>query len=119
MSSADTLVLAEHITDLASADTDIAGRHIGIRSDMAVELGHEALGKTHDFLIGFAFWIEIRAALAAADGLACERIFEDLFKAKEFDDAGINRRMEPDAAFVRTQRAVKLDAEPAVYLVLP
>src|SRR5690606_25555405 len=70
------LVLAEHVADLAHADADIAGRHVGIFAEVPVQLGHEGLAETHDLAIGAAARIEIRAALAAADRQAGQGILE-------------------------------------------
>ena len=42
----DPLVLTEQVADLPSADADVAGRHVGELPDVALELGHEAIGRT-------------------------------------------------------------------------
>ena len=39
----------------------------------------------------------------------------DLLESEKLDDAGIDGRMEANAAFIRTDRAVELHAESAVY----
>src|SRR3546814_9074946 len=59
----DALVLAEHIADLAAADTDVACGDVDIGADMSVELGHEALAKAHDLGVALALGIEVRATL--------------------------------------------------------
>jgi hypothetical protein len=53
---------------------------------MAEEFAHEALAEAHDFVVGFAFRIEIGSAFAAAHHEAGQRVLENLFKAEELDD---------------------------------
>ena len=52
-------VLAEQIADFAAAYADVAGRNVGIGADVAVEFGHNGLGRAHYFGIGFAFRIKV------------------------------------------------------------
>ena len=54
-----SLVLSEKIADLTAAYTDITGGNVGVRSDMAEKLGHEALAEGHDFAVGFALGIKV------------------------------------------------------------
>src|SRR5690606_31592489 len=74
----DPLVLAEQIADLAPAHADIARRHVGIFAEMAVHLGHEGLAEAHDLRVGAAARVEVRAALAAADRHAGQRVLKGL-----------------------------------------
>ena len=83
------LILAEQIADLPAADADIAGGHVGVCADVFAELGHKALAEAHDLPVGLSLGVEVRAALAAADGQAGQGILEDLLKAEELDDADI------------------------------
>ena len=85
----DALVLPEQEAELAAADADIARRNVGVLAEMAIELGHEALAEAHDFVVRLALRVEVRAAFAAADGHARERVLEELFEAQELDDAEI------------------------------
>jgi hypothetical protein len=62
----EPLVLAEHVTDLAGADADIAGRHVGIGPDVAEQFAHERLAETHDLVIGLALGVEVGPPLSAA-----------------------------------------------------
>ena len=101
---------------LLSADADIARGYVGIRADVAVQFGHKALAEAHDLVIALAFRVEIRAALAAADGEACEAVFEDLLETEEFDDGQVDRRVETQAALVRADGAVELNAVAFVHL---
>ena len=114
----NAFVLAEHVADFAAAHADVAGRNVGVLAQVAIQFGHEALAETHDFVIGFAFGIEIGTAFAAADRQAGQRVFEDLLETEKLDDSQINGRMEAQAAFVGPQRAVELNAEAAVDLYL-
>ena len=77
---------------------------------MSVKLCHKALAECHNFTVRFALRVKVGAALAAADGQAGQRIFEDLLKAQELDNAHIYGRMETKAALVRSDGAVELYA---------
>jgi len=115
---ADALVLSEQEPDLASAYADIAGRHVRIRADVALQFGHEALAEAHDFVIALALGIKVRSTLAAAHGQRGKRILEDLFKRQELQDAQRHRRMEPQPALVGADGAVHFNAESAIDLNL-
>ena len=114
----DTLVLTEHIADLASARTDIARGNVAVGTDMSAQLGHEALAKTHNLAVALALGIEVRTALSAAHGERGQRVLEDLLETEELDDTHINGGMQSDTALVRTDRGIELDTEAAVYLNL-
>src|SRR5690606_38867243 len=105
------LVLAEHEADLALADADVAGRHVCILAQMTAELGHEGLAEAHDLALAAALGIEVRPALAAADGHSRQRVLEDLLEAQELDRAEHHARMEAQAALVGAERGVELHAE--------
>ena len=64
----DTLVRASHIADLAAANPDVSSWNVGIMSNMAIELGHETLAKSHDFTVRTALWVEIGTTFAATHG---------------------------------------------------
>src|SRR5690606_38962172 len=106
----DPLVLTEHVADLARTDSDIAGRHVDVRTDVAIELGHEALAEPHDFAVGLALRIEVRPALSSADGKSGERILEGLLEGQKLEHAFVDARVKAQAAFVRSDRVVVLDA---------
>src|SRR5699024_6564424 len=95
-----------------------AGGHVGVFADVAVELGHERLAKAHDLALRAPLGIEVRAALAAADGQPGERVLEHLLEAEELDHAQVDRRMKTQAALVRPERRVELDPETTVDLNL-
>ena len=83
---------------------------------MAGKLGHEALAETHDFAVGLAARIEVGAALAAAHGKRGEGVLEGLLEAEELENGESYGRMEAEAALVRPDRGVELDAVAAVDL---
>ena len=91
-------VLAEEVADLPAAHAHIAGGHIDVRPDVAVQGLHIRLAEPHDLRLRLARRVEVRAALAAADGQARQRVLEGLLKAQELDDAGIHIGLEPQAA---------------------
>ena len=112
----DALVLAEHEAHLAGARADVAGRHVGVGADMAVEFRHEALAEAHDLQVGLALRVEVAAALAAAHGQRGQAVLEDLLEAQELDDAQVHRRVQAQAALVGPEAAVELHAVAAVHL---
>ncbi len=83
---------------------------------MAIQLAHERLAEAHDFVVALALGIEVRAALAAAHGQRRQGVLEDLLEGQELEDAEIDRGMKAQAALVRADGAVHLDAETAVDL---
>ncbi len=109
-----TLVLAEQIADLASTDADVTCGNVGVLTDVAVQLGHERLTEAHDLLLGTTLGVEVRAALAAADGQARERVLEDLLEAEELHDAEVDARVEAQPTLVGAEHAVVLHTETAV-----
>src|SRR5208283_5275503 len=110
------LVLPEHEADFAAAHADVAGGNVRVRTDVALQFGHEALAETHYFVVALAFGIEIASALAAAHGERGERILEDLFERQEFQNAEVHRGMESQSALVGADGAVHLNAEAAIDL---
>jgi hypothetical protein len=87
-----------------------------VGTDVPEELGHKRLAKPHDFVVGFPLRVEIRAAFASAHRQGSERVLKNLFKGEKLQDAGVNRRVESQASFVRPDGAIHLDAKSAVYL---
>jgi hypothetical protein len=85
-----------------------------VLADMAIQFRHEALAEAHDLGIALAFGIEVRTALAAADGHAGQGILEDLLETQKLDDAQVHGRMEAQAAFVGAEGAVEFHPETAV-----
>ena len=112
------LVLAKQVADLAAADADVTGGHIGIRADMAVQLGHKALAEAHDLGVRLAVGVKVSAALAAAHGQAGQAVLEALLKAEELQDRQVDGGVEPQTALVGADGGVELDAVAAVDLHL-
>ena len=102
------LVLAEHEADLAAAHADVAGRHVGVGADVALELGHEALAEAHDLGVGLAARVEVGAALAATHREGGQGVLEGLLEGEELQDAEVDAGVETDTAFVRAEGAVHL-----------
>ena len=109
-SALKSAVLAIEVTDFPCANAHIAGRNVDIGSNVAVKRLHKALAEAHDFSVRFPGGIEVRAALTAADGESGKGILEDLLEAQEFDDRGVYRGMEPQAALVGADGPVELAA---------
>ena len=85
---------------------------------MAEQLGHEALAEGHDLPVGFSLGVKIGAPLAAADGQAGQGVLKDLLEAKEFDNAQVYGRVEPQAALIGADSGIELYPEAPVYLNL-
>ena len=114
----EALVLAEQEADLTAAHADVAGGHVGVLADVAVELGHEGLAEAHDLAVALALGVEVRAALAAAHGQRGEGVLEDLLEGEELEHAEVDGGMEAQAALVGADGAVHLDAVAPVDLDL-
>ena len=112
----DALVLPEEVADLALAHADVAGGDVGELADVAAELGHERLAEPTDLGVALALGVEVRPALAAAHGQRGEGVLEHLLEGQELEDTEVDRRMEPQAAFVGPDGAVHLDPIPPVDL---
>ena len=115
---ADPLVLPEQVADLAPAHADVAGRHVRVLPDVALELGHERLTEPHDLALALALRVEVGAALAGAEGQGGQRVLERLLEREELQHPEVDRRVEAKAALVGADRARHLDAEPAFDLDL-
>ena len=85
---------------------------------MAIQLGHERLAKTHDLVVGLALGVKVGSALAATHGERGEGVLEDLLKTQELEHAQGHRGVEAQAALVRADGGVELDAVAAIDLAL-
>jgi hypothetical protein len=85
---------------------------------VAEQLGHEALAKTHHFVVRLALGVEVRTALAAAHGQGGERVLEHLLEAEELENGDVHARVQAQAALVGADCAVEFDAVAAVHLNL-
>jgi hypothetical protein len=72
------------------------------------ELGHEGNAETSDLAVGFAFGVEVGTTLASSHTQASQSILECLLEAKELEDGKIDRGMETESTFVRTECRVIL-----------
>ena len=113
---AQLLVLAEEIADLTGTHTDVAGGHVGVGADVAVQLIHKGLAETHDLPVALTLGVEVRAALAAAHGQSGQSILEDLLKAQELDDRQVDGGVQTQTALVGANGGVELDTVAAVDL---
>ena len=113
---AKSLVLTEEVADLTRANAKVARGNVGVSTDIFLKLCHKALAEAHDLCIRLTLRIEVSAALTAAHGERGERVLEGLLEAEELDNALVYGRMEAKTALVRTDRAVELNTETAVYL---
>lgn len=59
-------VAAEHVSDLSATDTNITGRHIGVRTDMLAQLAHKCHAESTDLRIRLALGVKVGATLAAS-----------------------------------------------------
>ena len=78
----------------------------------------ETLAECHHFPVRFSLGIKIGPALAAADGKACQGIFENLFKTQELDNTQVHTGMQTKASLVRPYGRIELHAESVVHLYL-
>ena len=111
-------ILSEEVADLTAANSDITGRNVNRRTDVALQFSHERLAETHDLTVAFAMGIEIAASLAAADRKAGQTVLEYLFKAEELEHAERYILMEAKASLVRSKGPVELNTVAAVDLDL-
>lgn len=104
------LVHAEEIADLATTYADITGRHVLVRTDIAIQLCHECLAEPHDLSIRATSDREIRTTFGTAHRQCGQRILEYLLKSQELQDGKVHGRVETQPALVRTDRTVELNA---------
>ena len=106
----ELLVLSEEETYLASTYADVAGRHVNVGTDMAVELVHESLAEAHHLSLALAAGREVGTALGTAHGQRGERVLEGLLEGEELQDTEVHRLVVAQTAFVRADGVVVLDA---------
>ena len=104
------LVHTKHVADLAATHADVASGHILVRAYVAIQFQHESLAEAHHLSVALATGREVGTALATAHGQGGKRIFESLLKGEELEDRGIDGGMKTDAALVRADGVVMLDA---------
>ena len=97
---ADSLVLSEHVTDLTSACSDIAGRYVAVRTDVLAKLSHEALAETHYFSVALTLRVEVGTTFAAAHRKSSKAVLKDLLETEELDDTAVYRRVKSETSLV-------------------
>jgi len=114
---AELLVGAEEETDFTAADADVTGGNVGVRADVAEQFGHESLAEAHHFIITFTLGIEIGTTLTAAHRERGQAVFEYLLEGQKLQDTLVDRRVQAQTAFVRSDGAVHFDTETTVDVV--
>ena len=109
-------VHAVEVADLAAAHADVTGRNVGLGADVAPQFDHEGLAEAHHFGVGLALGVEVRTALRTTHRERRQRVLEDLLEAEEFQDRGVDRRVEPQPALVGADGVVELEAVTGVDL---
>ena len=112
------LVIAEQIADFATTHTDIAGRHVHIRTDDFIQFTHKGLTESHHLIVALAADAEVAAALATAHRQCGKCVLEGLFEAQELQNTQVYRRVETKTAFIRANSTVELHAIADVHLHL-
>jgi len=112
------LIHTEEVAYLTTADTDITGRYVDIRTDDLIQLTHESLAEAHDLRIALATWREVTATLATTHRQGRQRILEGLLETEELQDAQVHGGMEAQTALVRTDGTVELHTVADVHLYL-
>ena len=110
----DSLILAIQVTDFSTTYTQVTSGNVNVGTNVSVQFCHECLAESHDFHIGFTVGVEVGTTFTTADRQACQGVFEDLFKAQEFNDTGIYVRSKSQATFVRTDSGRELYSETSV-----
>ena len=55
----ELLVLAEHESDFAGTSANVASRHVGVLTDVPLELGHEANAEATDLVVRLALGVKV------------------------------------------------------------
>jgi hypothetical protein len=101
---------------LAAADADVAGGHVGVgpmcRQSSVMKLWQKRMTS----LSLLPFGSKSEPPLPPPIGSVVSAVLEDLLEGEELQDAEVDARVEAQAALVRADRAVHLDAEAAVDL---
>ena len=112
------LVVAEEVAYLAGTDSNVAGRHVHIRSDDLIEFAHKGLTELHHLVVALAANREIAAALAAAHGQRGQCVLKRLLEAQELQYGEVHRRVESQSTLVRANGTIELHAVADVHLNL-
>mmetsp|Transcript_9948 Transcript_9948/g.30293 ORF Transcript_9948/g.30293 Transcript_9948/m.30293 type:complete len:338 (-) Transcript_9948:224-1237(-) len=115
----DPLVLAEHVTDLLPAHSDVSRGDVHGGTHVPVQLGHEGLAEPHDLAVRLSLGVEVGATLAGAQRQPRESVLEGLLEGQELEDGQVDGGVEPEAALVRAASLVHLHPEAAVHALPP
>ena len=107
---------AGHEADFAAANSDVAGRYVGIRADMSEQFADKSLAETHHFAGAFALRVKVGAALAATHGQRGQCVLEGLLEGQELQDRKVHRRVKADAALIGADGRRMLDPVAAIDL---
>src|SRR6188474_1888163 len=83
---------------------------------MTAQFSHKTLAKTHHFIVRFSFRIKVRTPFSASHRQSRQTVFKYLFKRKKFQNAKRDGWMKAKTTFIRSDRAIHLDAITAVYM---
>ena len=75
------LVHAKHVSNFTATYTDITGRNIHIRTQMAPQFQHEGLAETHDFRIALSARREVGTTFTTTHRQCGKGILEGLFES--------------------------------------
>ena len=110
----ELFIHSEEISDFPGSDPDVTGGHVRVGADVPEKLHHETLTETHDFGVRFALGIKVGPALASAHGQGGQGVLENLFESQKFQDAQVDRGVKSQAALIRADGAVHLNAKTTV-----
>src|SRR5699024_9176808 len=79
-SVSNTPILSEHVSHFACSYADIAGRNIGMISNMTIQFGHIRLRERHTFTLSATSRVKIANTFGPTNEHTGQRIFEHLFK---------------------------------------
>mmetsp|Transcript_5425 Transcript_5425/g.13651 ORF Transcript_5425/g.13651 Transcript_5425/m.13651 type:complete len:260 (-) Transcript_5425:110-889(-) len=112
-------ILRLEIANLTTTNTNITSRNICVRSNMTKEFTHERLTEGHDVTVTPTTRVKVRTAFRTTHGQSCERVLENLLKAKELENTEVHRWMETKSTLVGSNGRVVLDAIATVHLFTP
>ena len=79
------LIHTEKVSDFASTHTDVASRHVGVRTDIVEKFGHEGLAESHDFVVAPSSDREVTSTFSTTHRQRGQSIFESLLKSEKFE----------------------------------
>ena len=115
---ADSLVLAEEVTNLETGDTNITSGNISVGTDVLAQLGHERNAEATDLVVRLALGVEVRTTLATTHVETGQSILEDLLETQELEDGQVHGGVETKTTLVRAKGGVELNTVALVDLNL-